>query len=182
MQAPNDQTAVEHFGDVVYFRGSGFEADGRRPFLDRIDVTSLATVRVFQSALEPLETVLSVLDSRAKALMILRQSPTLPPNVYLRLSNTFEQLTDVVDPTPIVRQISRRVVNYTRPDGVKLSFTLYLPPGYKKGRACRRFCGHIRWNSTMRASLRKTPTARRTSLRWAARPNYSWCWRATGAR
>ena len=42
-------------------------------------------------------------------------------------------MTNVVDPTPIVRQIQRRVVNYTRPDGVKLSFTLYLPPGYKEG-------------------------------------------------
>ncbi len=133
VQAPNDQIAVQHFGDGVYFRGNGFEADGRRPFLDRVDVANIATVRVFQSALEPLESVLSVLDSRAQALMILRQSPTLPPNVYLRLSDTFQQLTNVVDPTPIVRQIQRRVVNYTRPDGVKLSFTLYLPPGYKEG-------------------------------------------------
>jgi dipeptidyl aminopeptidase/acylaminoacyl peptidase len=133
LQAPNDQTAVQHFGDVVYFHGNGFEADGRRPFLDRVDVTGPTTTRTYQSALDPLDTVISVLDARANTFMMVRQSPTLPPNVYLHLSDTQQQLSHVVDPTPIVRQIQRRVLSYTRPDGVKLSMTLYLPPGYKDG-------------------------------------------------
>jgi dipeptidyl aminopeptidase/acylaminoacyl peptidase len=38
-----------------------------------------------------------------------------------------------VDRTDLIRQISKRLVTYQRPDGVKLSFTLYLPPGYQAG-------------------------------------------------
>ncbi|HEY0593831.1 MAG TPA: prolyl oligopeptidase family serine peptidase, partial [Thermoanaerobaculia bacterium] len=34
---------------------------------------------------------------------------------------------------PQLRKISKRLVSYERPDGVKLSFTLYLPPGYEEG-------------------------------------------------
>ena len=37
------------------------------------------------------------------------------------------------DPTPQLRGITKRLVKYKRADGVDLSFTLYLPPGYKEG-------------------------------------------------
>src|SRR3954452_24079187 len=36
-------------------------------------------------------------------------------------------------PTPQLRGISKQLVKYKRADGVELSFTLYLPPGYKQG-------------------------------------------------
>src|SRR5204863_8161772 len=77
-----------------------------------------------------------------------RESPTDPPNVHLRtigpraskppageaaFRSTTRQLTHFTDPTPQLRQISKRLVTYQRPDGVKLSFTLYLPPGYQAG-------------------------------------------------
>jgi dipeptidyl aminopeptidase/acylaminoacyl peptidase len=39
----------------------------------------------------------------------------------------------VPDPTPQIRGITKRLVTYKRADGVDLSFTLYLPPGYKEG-------------------------------------------------
>jgi dipeptidyl aminopeptidase/acylaminoacyl peptidase len=57
----------------------------------------------------------------------------MPPNVYLRAGGSDRALTSFADPTPQLRAIERRVVTYTRPDGVALSFTLYLPPGYKAG-------------------------------------------------
>jgi dipeptidyl aminopeptidase/acylaminoacyl peptidase len=137
--AANGQPAVEHAGDVVYLRGAGYTPEGRKPFLDRVDLAAPfvdgkpATVRAFQSALDPLENVLAIEDATASRLLVLRQSPVLPPNVYARTPSGATALTHVTDPAPIVRQIVRRVVNYTRPDGVKLSFTLYLPPGYKEG-------------------------------------------------
>jgi dipeptidyl aminopeptidase/acylaminoacyl peptidase len=34
---------------------------------------------------------------------------------------------------PQLRGIEKRLVKYKRDDGVDLSFTLYLPPGYKEG-------------------------------------------------
>ena len=42
-------------------------------------------------------------------------------------------VTQFPDPTPLVRQIEKRLVTYTREDGVALSFTLYTPPGYQEG-------------------------------------------------
>ena len=42
-------------------------------------------------------------------------------------------LTQFPDPTPQLRGIKKQLVTYKRADGVQLSFTLYLPPGYKEG-------------------------------------------------
>jgi dipeptidyl aminopeptidase/acylaminoacyl peptidase len=43
-------------------------------------------------------------------------------------------LTAFKDPTPQLRQVRKQLVTYKRADGVDLSFTLYLPPGYTEGR------------------------------------------------
>jgi len=42
-------------------------------------------------------------------------------------------VTQFTDPQPQVRDILRQYVTYKRNDGVTLSGTLYLPPGYKQG-------------------------------------------------
>jgi dipeptidyl aminopeptidase/acylaminoacyl peptidase len=77
-----------------------------------------------------------------------RESRSDPPNVDLRAigaalktvaskeaaySSTSRAITHFADPTPQLREISKRLVTYQRQDGVQLSFTLYLPPGYKQG-------------------------------------------------
>src|SRR5206468_9478697 len=73
-----------------------------------------------------------------------RESETDPPN--LRLStfplkcdplaecvSLLREITDFKDPSPELRGITKQLVRYKRDDGVDLSFTLYLPPGYKPG-------------------------------------------------
>jgi len=42
-----------------------------------------------------------------------------------------QALTQVADPTPSLRGIQRERISFKRPDGVQLSFWLYLPPGHK---------------------------------------------------
>jgi len=42
-------------------------------------------------------------------------------------------LTKFPDPEPIMRKVHKELVTYKRPDGVEMSFTLYLPPDYKPG-------------------------------------------------
>jgi dipeptidyl aminopeptidase/acylaminoacyl peptidase len=42
-------------------------------------------------------------------------------------------LTRFADPTPQLRRIRKQLVTYQRPDGIRLSFTLYLPPDYREG-------------------------------------------------
>ncbi len=45
----------------------------------------------------------------------------------------YRQITEFKDPAPQLRGITKQLVQYKRADGVDLSFTLYLPPGYKEG-------------------------------------------------
>ena len=59
-----------------------------------------------------------------------------PPNYYIRaLGNAGARrpVTAFNDPQEFFRGVQRQFITYTRKDGVKLSATLYLPPGYTKG-------------------------------------------------
>jgi dipeptidyl aminopeptidase/acylaminoacyl peptidase len=145
---PNGARAVREFRGAIFMAGEGASPEGNRPFLDRVDLKTLKSERLFRSSRENLESFLDWVDPAAKTFLTRRQSRTEPPNVFLRTlgssipaavageassRSTSRQLTQVSDPTPQLRQISKRLVTYQRPDGVKLSFTLYLPPGYKEG-------------------------------------------------
>ena len=82
-----------------------------------------------------------------RQLLTWRESPSDPPNAFLRTlgdaqraapgeaetASTLEPVTRFPDPTPLVREIKKRLVTYKRRDGVDLSFTLYTPPGYTEG-------------------------------------------------
>ncbi|HYJ33315.1 MAG TPA: prolyl oligopeptidase family serine peptidase, partial [Candidatus Binatia bacterium] len=48
-------------------------------------------------------------------------------------TSTLAPVTHFLDPTPELRGITKRIVTYKRSDGTPLSFTLYLPPGYRQG-------------------------------------------------
>jgi len=131
--AANGENVIVHNGDAIYLDGAGYGPDGRRPFLDRLNLADGTTTRIFRSALEPLDTVLAVGNDDGKTLLLQRQSPTMPPNVFVHTASGDRALTNFADPTPQLRAVQRRVVNYKRADGIDLSFTLYLPPGYKEG-------------------------------------------------
>ena len=134
-QAPNGDAVIAHAGDAIWLRGQGYGPDGRRPFIDRLDLRSDAKTRLFRSDLAPLESPLALLDGGAARVLTTRQSPADPLNVYVRTLATgaLRALTAFTDPTPQLRAIGRRLVTYKRPDGVSMSFTLYTPPGWKEG-------------------------------------------------
>jgi dipeptidyl aminopeptidase/acylaminoacyl peptidase len=117
--------------DAIFLAGEGYTTAGLRPFVDRIDLTTGARRRLFQSAVAPLETVLAMLDTRGTRFLVQRQSPTSPPDLYVRDLTTHElrQLTHFPDAAPQLRALERRVVRYQRADGIGCSFTLYLPAG-----------------------------------------------------
>ena len=121
-------------GDAIYLTARGASPRGDRPFVDRLDLTTLETERLFQTDDESYETVVAVLSSGG-GLLTRRESPTDPPNYFVRsaASDTSRALTGYTDPAPILRQIETRLVTYARDDGVTLSATLYLPPGYREG-------------------------------------------------
>jgi len=133
--ARNGDVAVARSGDAIWLRGAGYGPDGRRPFLDRLDLRSGEKSRLFRSELTPLEQPIAVLDPGAVRIVTSRQSPAEPPNYYVRTraNDGLRALTAFTDPAPQLRAIGRRVVSYKRADGVDLSFTLYTPPGWKEG-------------------------------------------------
>jgi len=126
-----DERIIERVGGAIFLAGEGYTTAGLRPFVDRIDLTTGARRRLFQSAVAPLETVVAMLDARGTRFLVQRQSPTSPPDLYVRDLETHElrQLTHFSDPAPQLRALVRRVVRYQRSDGIDCSFTLYLPPG-----------------------------------------------------
>jgi dipeptidyl aminopeptidase/acylaminoacyl peptidase len=146
---PNAASVVREYRGAIFLAGPGASPDGNRPFLDRLDLHSLKAERLFRSGRDCLESFLDWIDPAAMNCLTVRESPTDPPNIYLRtitaalsppapageaaFGSTARPLTHFPDPTPQLRRISKRLITYQRADGVQLSFTLYLPPGYVAG-------------------------------------------------
>jgi len=122
-------------GDAIYLAGTGATPQGDRPFLDRLDLKTLKSERVFKSEEETYETVIAPLDDRATKLLTRYETPGDPPNYYVRdvASGTKKALTAFKDPAPQLKGVQKQFITYQRKDGVDLNGTLYLPPGYKAG-------------------------------------------------
>ncbi|MDP8979167.1 MAG: prolyl oligopeptidase family serine peptidase [Acidobacteriota bacterium] len=120
-------------GDNIYFSGLGATPEGDRPFLDRYNIKTHKSERVFRSDANAYEVFEGLLEDNGSKFITRRESPSEPPNYYVRSGSALTPLTKFADPTPQLRGIEKRLVTYKRPDGVPLSFTLYLPPGYQAG-------------------------------------------------
>lgn len=144
----NGARVIRQEGDSIYLSGIGSSPDGDRPFLDRLNLTTLKSERLFRSDNTSFERFLSFTGPDTRTFLTWHQSPTDPPNAFARtlgksvagapageatLASTSAEITHIPDPTPVVRQIKKRLVKYKRADGLELSFTLYTPPGYQEG-------------------------------------------------
>lgn len=120
----------------IYLRGAGASDEGDRPFLDRMNVETRDTQRLFRSGSDSYETVVAMLDDEGQRVVTSYESKTEPPNYYLRDLRTDQRqaLTRFPDPAPQLAGVSKEFLTYQREDGVQLSGTLYLPPGYDGGR------------------------------------------------
>lgn len=120
-------------GDTILLKGDGAGPKGDHPFLDRFNVATLRSERVFQSADDKYELIEAVLDDAGTKFITRRESPVEPPNYFLHNGSSVKALTAFRDPAPQLRRIRKELVTYQRPDGVPLSMELYLPPDYKPG-------------------------------------------------
>jgi dipeptidyl aminopeptidase/acylaminoacyl peptidase len=132
---PTGQSALRQEGDLIYLAGAGASPKGDRPFLDRYDLKTGKATRLFQSTESALENFAGFVGADTSKFLTRHESPSSPPNYRLRSigKDDFVALTTFTDPAPQLREIQRKLVRYKRADGVPLSFTLYLPPGYKEG-------------------------------------------------
>ncbi len=127
--------AIIQNGDYIYLSGQGASAEGDRPFLDRLNIKTLRTERLFRSSSESLESFAAPLNDEMTRFLTRYETQKEAPNYYTRdvSSTTKRAVTEFKDPQPQVRDVLRQYVTYKRNDGVTLSGTLYLPPGYKQG-------------------------------------------------
>ena len=146
-QLANGATVIRQEGDSIYLRGQGSSTEGDRPFLDRLNLATQQSERLFRSDKTCYEQFLAFSGQDSKTFLTWHQSPTDPPNAFKRIienkidppegeatySSTSAAITHIPDPTPAVRTIKKRLVKYKRADGLDLSFTLYTPPGYQEG-------------------------------------------------
>jgi dipeptidyl aminopeptidase/acylaminoacyl peptidase len=143
---PNGRWVLRQQGDAVYFSGSGATDQGDRPFLDLRHMETGEVKRLFRSDPERFEYFVAFAADE-EHFVLSSESATDVPNYYLATLGkkieategeatrafTRELITRFEDPTPQLREIEKRIVQYEREDGVPLSFHLHLPPGYREG-------------------------------------------------
>ncbi|MFI5165341.1 MAG: alpha/beta hydrolase family protein [Thermoanaerobaculales bacterium] len=145
---PNGFLVLEQRGDFIYLSGPGASPEGDRPFLDRFDLKVLKPERLFRSEKTAYESFAGWFNVASGQFITRHESPNDPPNFFVRTlgkraarapageaewTSTSRAITHMPDPTPQLQGITKRLVKYKRADGVDLSFTLYLPRGYKEG-------------------------------------------------
>ena len=126
---------VRQDGDWIFLGGAGASDQGDRPFLDRYNIETGESERLWRAGTDSYETLVAVLDDDATRILTRHESKTQPPNYYvLGLNNDRRRtLTDFADPHPQLSGIETQFVTYERNDGVQLSATLLLPPDYEEG-------------------------------------------------
>jgi dipeptidyl aminopeptidase/acylaminoacyl peptidase len=130
----NGDGAIQQDGDSVFLTGLGSSPTGDHPFLNRFNLATGQTEPMFKCGDDHYETVVALLDDHGGKFLTRRESPTEPPNYFVRTPNGPPvAVTKYPDPQPSIRAIHKELVKYKREDGVELSFTLYLPADYKQG-------------------------------------------------
>jgi dipeptidyl aminopeptidase/acylaminoacyl peptidase len=120
-------------GTHAFLAGDGASAEGDRPFVDRYELATGKTLRLFRSAAPYYEQPIGMLDAAGTVALTRRESKTEPPNYFVRdfvRRIAPRQLTAFADPAPQFAGVTSQRITYARADGVKLSATVYLPAGY----------------------------------------------------
>ncbi len=117
---------------AIYLSGQGASPEGNQPFVDRRQLASGETERLWQSVAPYYEQPFALLDVDSGLLLTQREAVDDPPEFHLVNLESDERraLTRTEHPLPELKGIHRELVSYPRGDGVMLSATLLLPTGY----------------------------------------------------
>lgn len=128
----------------IYLTGLGASPEGDRPFVDVLNLPTQKTKRLWRSEAPYFERPVAVLNAAKGVLLTSRESPEEPPNYFIRTLNStpgkgrkaakeaLTQITFFPHPYPQFKEIQKQQLRYKRADGVDLTATLLLPPGYRK--------------------------------------------------
>ncbi|MBX3299956.1 MAG: S9 family peptidase [Acidobacteria bacterium] len=141
-QLQNGSVVARQNGSSIFFFGSGASPQGDRPFFREMNLATGDVREIFRSGTDEYESFAGMIDDAGMQFFTTKESVTDPPNLFIRqvcppgqtcTAMAYRQITEFKDPSPQLRGIKKQLVRYKRADGVDLSFTLYLPPGYKEG-------------------------------------------------
>ena len=123
-------------GKGIYLVGEGASSEGNKPFLDRLDLETKRSERLWQSEPPSYEQPIEIMDEAGGLLLTRREAIETPPNFFIRdiEAGTLQALTDFPHPTPQLLGIKKELIRYEREDGVQLTGTLFLPRGYEPER------------------------------------------------
>ncbi|XP_075641514.1 putative glutamyl endopeptidase, chloroplastic [Castanea sativa] len=125
----------------IILNGSGATPEGNIPFLDLFDINTGSKERIWQSDKEKYyESVVALMSDQEKGnlcldqLKILTSKESKTENTqYYILSWPDKQacqITNFPHPYPQLETLQKEMIRYQRKDGVQMTATLYLPPGY----------------------------------------------------
>ncbi|KAL8054678.1 hypothetical protein ABFX02_04G007800 [Erythranthe guttata] len=132
-------------GTYLLLNGSGATPQGNVPFLDLFDINTGNKERIWESDKEKYyETVVALMSDQDEREMYLHQLKVLTSkeskteNTQYYLFSWPEkkacQVTNFPHPYPQLSSLKKEMIRYERSDGVQLTATLYLPPGYDPAR------------------------------------------------
>ena len=120
----------------LFLIGDGHTPKGQFPFIDALDMKTLKTKRLYQSAYtDKMEEIFDITDVKKGEVLVRIQSKNEYPNYYIRqLKKRIApiKLTNFPNPFESIEKVYKEVIKYKRADGVELSGTLYLPAGYDR--------------------------------------------------
>lgn len=119
----------------LYLSGIGSSPDGDLPFLDEFEIKQQKTTRLWRCKKNYFETFVDFVDFKKRMVVTSRESQVEQPNFFIRdiKRDKLKQITFFPHPFPMLKDVSKEMVTYKRKDGLRLTGTLYLPAGYKKG-------------------------------------------------
>ena len=129
------RTVINAKNNKAYLVGDGFTKNGQFPFIDEVDVKTLAKKRIYTSKLkDSKESIIDILDAKKGEVLVVEQSPSMYPNYFIRnIKNSKNtSLTSFPNPFESIKNVHKEVIKYKRNDGVELTGTLYLPAGFDR--------------------------------------------------
>ncbi|KAB2616311.1 glutamyl endopeptidase [Pyrus ussuriensis x Pyrus communis] len=132
-------------GTYLLLNGNGATPEGDIPFLDLFDINTGNKERIWKSDKEKYyETVVALMSDEEEGdllidhLKVLTSKESKTENTQYSILSWPEkkavQITNFPHPYPQLASLQKELVKYQRKDGVQLTATLYLPPGYDPAR------------------------------------------------
>ncbi|NNE02481.1 MAG: S9 family peptidase, partial [Eudoraea sp.] len=119
----------------VFLLGDGYSDKGQFPFVDQLNLNTLATNRLYESKLTTKKETLLDYDVAKDELLVRVESKSDYPNYFyksIKKRKGAQQLTFFENPFKSIQDVHKEVITYKREDGLELSGTLYLPVDYDR--------------------------------------------------